>query len=317
MPKPIPVNDLTWLHMDRPNNLMVVNGGLWFDQEPDWHAVRDVLKERLVGRFPVFGRRADLMDGTWVWQDDPDFDIDNHVRRVTLSTPGDEIAAQDYSAQRFSEPLERDRPLWTVELISGFTGFGSEHGALILARFHHSLAHGVRLVQVILGLLDPIGEDATPGTVGPSRRRRSPARHAARLLTDVAGGGLHNGAGVGSAGARAGAARRTAPTRTHGTADHTAHQGRRCAQLTHGSGQPRRQHRPLLGPPGPVRPAAADDLERHARRPEEEQLGDRPGSRCRAHHRPGARGHDQRRLRRSGFARAQRLPRREGRDAAR
>lgn len=203
MPKPIPVNDLTWLHLDRPNNLMVVNGVLWFDQEPDWHAVRDVLQERLVGRFPVFGRRADLMDGTWVWQDDPDFDIDNHVRRVTLPTPGDEIAAQDYLAQRFSEPLGRDRPLWTVELISGFTGFGSEHGALILARFHHSLADGVRLVQVILGLLDPIGEDATPGTVGRSRRRRSPARHAARLLTDAAGGGLHIGAGVGSAAVRA------------------------------------------------------------------------------------------------------------------
>ena len=54
---PIAASDLTWLNMDEPTNLMVVNGLMWFDQEPDWEAVREVLRSRLVDGYPVMGRR--------------------------------------------------------------------------------------------------------------------------------------------------------------------------------------------------------------------------------------------------------------------
>ena len=53
--------DAAWLHMDRPQNLMVINAVMWFDEQVDWTRFREVLQERLVAPFPdgeqkLFGR---------------------------------------------------------------------------------------------------------------------------------------------------------------------------------------------------------------------------------------------------------------------
>jgi diacylglycerol O-acyltransferase len=61
---------------------------LWFAERPDWDAVEEVLRDRLVGRFPVFCRRAPEVDRTWVWEDDPEFSLERHVRKITLDEPG-------------------------------------------------------------------------------------------------------------------------------------------------------------------------------------------------------------------------------------
>ena len=127
---PIAASDLTWLNMDLPTNLMVVNGLMWFDEEPDWEAVREVLRSRLVEGFPVMTQRPRQVDGGWVWEDDPDFDFDRHVRHVTLPAPGDRAAAQDYISGRVSQPLDRDHPLWEFDLISGYTNCRGRRRAL-------------------------------------------------------------------------------------------------------------------------------------------------------------------------------------------
>ena len=41
----IAASDLTWLLMDRPNNLMHVHGLLTFDELPEWEALRDAIFE--------------------------------------------------------------------------------------------------------------------------------------------------------------------------------------------------------------------------------------------------------------------------------
>ena len=50
--------DAAWLHMDRPTNLMVVNSVLWFDEPMNLDRARDVIRERLVERFPRFRQRV-------------------------------------------------------------------------------------------------------------------------------------------------------------------------------------------------------------------------------------------------------------------
>jgi diacylglycerol O-acyltransferase len=201
MPTPVPPADLTWLHMDRPNNLMYVHGVLWLAQRPDWDAVEQVLRERLVGRFPVFARRAAQVDGTWVWEDDPDFSLDRHVRRVTLDAPGTLVEAQQYISTRFSQPLDRSRPLWEVDFIDGVGGLGGDDdrdGAMMFARLHHGIADGVRLVQVLLSLLDPLTTDATPAQVGRSRRRTGVVGQAGRVARHVGTGTVDLVAGMSS-----------------------------------------------------------------------------------------------------------------------
>lgn len=189
MTVPVPPSDLTWLNMDRPNNLMYVHGLLWFEQRPDWDAVEAVLGERLVGRFPVFGRRSRQVDGTWVWQDDPGFSLHRHVRRATLDEPGTEVEAQAYISSRFSQPFDHEHPLWEVDLVDGVRHLpGEGDGAMLLARFHHGIADGIRLVQVMLSLLDPLHDDVHPPAVGRTGTRGSVTDQAARLARATVSG---------------------------------------------------------------------------------------------------------------------------------
>lgn len=183
---PIPTGDLTWLNMDVPTNLMVVNGLMWFDGEPDWSAVEQVLQERVVDAFAVMRQRPRRTAAGWVWEDDPDFDLARHVRRARLPEPGDRATAESYLSTRASQPLDRDHPLWEFDFVSGYTGTESGTGSLLLARFHHSLADGIRIVQLILGLCD-IDEHALPPTVGRPPSGRSRLSRLTGLGREVAG----------------------------------------------------------------------------------------------------------------------------------
>jgi diacylglycerol O-acyltransferase len=185
---PVASADQTWLHMDRPNNLMYVHGLMWFDEQPDWDAVEHLLRERLVQRFPVFGRRAREIDGTWVWEDDPHFSLDNHVRRVRLPEPGSREQAQAYISSRFSEPFDPAHPLWQMDLVDGMHDQDDGAGAMMFARFHHGIADGIRLVQVLLSLLDPLSADVVPASVGRSGLSRGLATDSLRLARTTVSG---------------------------------------------------------------------------------------------------------------------------------
>ena len=50
--------DAAWLHMDRPNNLMVVETLVHFATTPDWDAVEAAFTSRVVRRFPRFRQRT-------------------------------------------------------------------------------------------------------------------------------------------------------------------------------------------------------------------------------------------------------------------
>ena len=198
MQEPINAADLTFLNMDRPTNLMVVNGLMWFADEPDWDAVHDVLQERLVDRYPVISRRPIQIDGTWMWQDDPDFELDRHIRRETIGGSRDLLAAQQYISDRISEPLNKDHPLWEIDILTGLKGEGDEPKALLLARFHHALADGIRIVQLVLSLCD-LSDDAAPPKVGRSSSSSGTATRALKVSKQVAGDLADFASGLGSA----------------------------------------------------------------------------------------------------------------------
>ena len=161
----IPASDQTWLHMDRPNNLMYVRSILWFEQAPDLGDVHALLEDRLLGRHPVFRRRAVEVDGRWYWQDDEDFDITRHVRASRLD--GDEADLRAWIGEQFADPLDMDHPLWSIEFLSGVEGYGT----VMFCRFHHALADGIRLTQLMFSLCDPAdGSAVLPVPVGREHR---------------------------------------------------------------------------------------------------------------------------------------------------
>jgi len=144
--------DAAWLHMDRPQNLMVINGVLWFDEPLDWERLREIVLERLVTPFPRFRQRVHeprLGVGGPQWEDDPDFDVDLHLHRVALPEPGDRATLEAFVADRMVVPLERSRALWEFHLIDGY---GS--GSAVYSRMHHAIADGIALARVLFSLTD-------------------------------------------------------------------------------------------------------------------------------------------------------------------
>jgi diacylglycerol O-acyltransferase / wax synthase len=154
--------DLTWLLMDEPNNLMHVNGLMGFDELPDVDALVELVMDRMVRKYRVLSQVAVQRDGAWMWEDDIDFAIERHVRRVNLDDAGSD-GVREYVSAQLSVPFDRTRPLWEIQIITGPDG--DRAGGYIYNRFHHGIGDGIRLVQMLLALCDPV-EGAVPEPVG-------------------------------------------------------------------------------------------------------------------------------------------------------
>ncbi len=151
---PMSVQDALWLTMDRPNNLMIIDGVIVLAGKPGYEAVLDVVRTRVSDRFPVYRRKPVRSGGGWAWQDDPDFDVSRHVERVWLPEPADIPALQDFMSQQRSKSLPRTRPLWVVFVIDRVRLDDGSAGSAIVCRFHHAMADGVRLTQVMISICD-------------------------------------------------------------------------------------------------------------------------------------------------------------------
>jgi diacylglycerol O-acyltransferase / wax synthase len=148
--------DTLWLRADRPENLMVIDAVLWLDSGVDLERLHAVVERRMIRRFPVFSQRLVAVSAPFApqqWEDDPEFDLARHIDVVTLGETCDDAALAAFIEARMQEPLETDRPLWQMHVIDGVSG-----GSAIVARFHHAIADGIALVQVLLSLTDPTSE---------------------------------------------------------------------------------------------------------------------------------------------------------------
>lgn len=102
------------------------------------------------------------------WIEDPDFDVEFHVRELALPAPGDDRQLAEQAARLHARPLDRRRPLWELYLIHGLEG----GRAAIYTKVHHAAIDGVSGNDILTALLDltPEGrdmEDAPPWQCDP------------------------------------------------------------------------------------------------------------------------------------------------------
>jgi diacylglycerol O-acyltransferase / wax synthase len=104
----------------------------------------------------------DLDYGYWI--DDPDFDLDFHVRELALPDPGDDHQLAEQVARIFARPLDRSRPLWELYLIHNYDGERS----VVLTKIHHAVIDGLSGAEILGALLDltPDGREAPPALEG-------------------------------------------------------------------------------------------------------------------------------------------------------
>ncbi|QRN95734.1 wax ester/triacylglycerol synthase family O-acyltransferase [Archangium violaceum] len=143
--------DAAWLQMEESTSLMVITAVLWFDEPVDWQRLTEVVRERLVERYPRFRQRVVTggVLGAPRWEDDPGFRLEAHLRHTELRAPGDRAALEALVGASMSTPLDFSRPLWELHLIQGY-----EEGGALLMRVHHCIADGISLARVLLSLTD-------------------------------------------------------------------------------------------------------------------------------------------------------------------
>jgi len=159
--------DAAWLGMEDPTNLMMVTGVMALAGPVDLKRLQIVLERRLAP-FARFHQRVvrPLSRGNLPhWEDDPNFDVQNHLTHVALAAPGHDAALRKLVSDLMSDPLDFSKPLWHMHVVDGYEG-----GSVILTRVHHAIADGIALVRVLLSLTD-----SSPVWKVPARPRQRPA----------------------------------------------------------------------------------------------------------------------------------------------
>ncbi len=189
--------DTAWLRMDRPTNLMMILGVMVFARRMDFDRLRDTVAARLVARYRRFRQCAVQEVGGAFWEDDPDFDIDAHLRRRALPKGSGKAALQALAGELAVQPLNAGKPLWRFDLIEDYEG-----GSAMVVRIHHSIADGIALVGVVLSLTDPSPEappqkapQALPDDEGEVDE---PSRGLLETLAESLGTAFHAGSDLGA-----------------------------------------------------------------------------------------------------------------------
>lgn len=143
--------------------------------------VKEVMAERL-HLLPPFRRR--LVDVPLrlhhpVWIEDPDFDLDLHVRRIAVPAPGGTREFAALISDIASEQLDRRRPLWEVWVVEGLEG--GDVG--FVTKMHHAVADGVAAADLLVNVLDDAPEADVKPPEHPWRPEPVPSR--LHLLRDA------------------------------------------------------------------------------------------------------------------------------------
>src|SRR5260221_5486250 len=94
------------------------------------------------------------------WIDDPDFDIEYHIRELALPRPGSYAQLTEQISRLHARPLDRARPLWEIYLITGL----AKKKIAVYTKIHHSAIDGVSGAELLTVLLDlvPEGREVPP-----------------------------------------------------------------------------------------------------------------------------------------------------------
>ncbi len=148
--------DATFLYLETPSSPMHVSGV--FVANPStaagfsFEGYRQMVADRLHLAPPWRRRLVEVPFGLHhpLWIEDPDFDLDFHVRRGALPSPGGRAELAQFAAEFHAIPLDRARPLWQLYVVEGLEG-----GRIaVVSKTHHAAIDGVSGSEIVVNLLD-------------------------------------------------------------------------------------------------------------------------------------------------------------------
>jgi WS/DGAT/MGAT family acyltransferase len=146
-----------FFYLETPTNHMHVTGVFLLDPTTapgdfSFAQVRALVARRLYRAAPLRCRLVEVPFGIAqpVWIEDPDFDLDYHVRRACLPSPGGRSELEHFVGEIVGLPLDRQRPLWEMHLLEGLEG-GLQ---AVVVKIHHAAIDGVSGAELVAAWLD-------------------------------------------------------------------------------------------------------------------------------------------------------------------
>lgn len=123
-----------------------------FDGEFGFDVFRDWVRAKLPALTPL---RYKLVEVPYklhhpLWLDDAEVDLDHHLRRARVPSPGGRRELDQTIATIAGGLLDRDRPLWEMHFLEGM----ADNRFAVVFKLHHALADGVAAANLIAHALD-------------------------------------------------------------------------------------------------------------------------------------------------------------------
>ena len=180
--------DASFLYLETGSQFGHVTG-LGVFKRPDtpgwsaYEAVKDKLTRRLPDLEPFRRRLVEVpfaLDHPF-WIEDPDFDIEFHVRETAVPPPGTRDQLAQLTARLIARPLDRSHPLWECYVIDGLEDdcFG------VLTKVHHATVDGAAGAELMTIFYDyQQGGESVPTTASlpPAERIPSGAQTLSRVV---------------------------------------------------------------------------------------------------------------------------------------
>ena len=156
-------SDVTQMHI---GSVLIVEG-----PAPPLARLREMVagKLSLVPRYRQVARSIPLEFGRPIWIDDPNFDLDYHLRPARVTDPGNMDQLRELVGHLMGRRLDRRRPLWELWMIEGLEG----GRWAVVAKVHHCMVDGVGGAE-LLGLILDADQDAHPLPTGNWEPEPSP-----------------------------------------------------------------------------------------------------------------------------------------------
>jgi WS/DGAT/MGAT family acyltransferase len=153
--------DASFLYLETPTSHMHVASTNIYDpsgMKEQWDAERLKYEiDRRLHLVPPFRRRLKEIPFQLhhpLWIEDPDFDLDHHVRQAALKRGTREELAQ-VAGDLMGRPMDRSRPLWDMTVIEGL----ADGSIAVVSRTHHAAIDGASGMDITVNLLDLVPEE--------------------------------------------------------------------------------------------------------------------------------------------------------------
>lgn len=137
--------DASFLHIEDARTTGHVSGLIIIDPSTAGRPVNaDTVRQHIAQRIhllaPMRWRLVQVPLGIDLpyWIDDPDLDLDFHVRGIALPRPGTDEQLAEQVSRLVARPLDRAHPLWELYVIEGLQG----DRVAILTKLHHAAIDG-------------------------------------------------------------------------------------------------------------------------------------------------------------------------------